>query len=63
MEYHLQAIDELSIPDDSDVDNVDHVDVVLPVTSKTSGSYRELAQCDTLIVIFDRGNHCHQQTV
>ena len=45
MEYHLQAIDELSIPDDSNMDNVDHMDVVLPVTSKTSWSYRELAQC------------------
>lgn len=34
MEYHLQAIDELSIPDGSDVDDVDHLDVALPVTSK-----------------------------
>ena len=34
MEYHLQAIDELSIPDGSVVDNVDHLDTTLPVTSK-----------------------------
>jgi len=34
MEYHLQAIDELSIPDGSDVDDVDRLDVALPVTSK-----------------------------
>ena len=35
MEYHLQAIDELSFPDDSVVDDVDHLDSTLPVTSKT----------------------------
>lgn len=33
MEYHLQAIDELSIPNDSDVDDGDHLDTALPVTS------------------------------
>lgn len=38
MEYHLQAIDELSIPDDSDVDNVDHLDASLPVISKLQDS-------------------------
>lgn len=34
MEYHLQAIDELSIPNDSDANEGDHVDAVQPVTSK-----------------------------
>ena len=35
IKYHLQAIDELSIPDDSDMDNVDHLTTALPVASKT----------------------------
>ena len=34
MEYHLQAIDELSIPNDSDVEEGDHVDAIHPITSK-----------------------------
>lgn len=34
MGYHLQAIDELSIPNDSDADEGDHVDAVQPVTGK-----------------------------
>ena len=34
MEYHLQAIDELSIPNDSDAEEGDHVDAIQPVTSK-----------------------------
>jgi len=34
MEYHLQAIDELSIPSDSDAEEGDHVDAIQPVTSK-----------------------------
>ena len=33
MEYHLQAIDELSIPNDSDVEDGDHLDAALPITS------------------------------
>ena len=34
MEYHLQAIDELSISNDSDAEEGDHVDAIQPVTSK-----------------------------
>ena len=34
MEYHLQAIDELSIPTDSDAEEGDHVDAIQPITSK-----------------------------
>lgn len=33
IKYHLQAIDELSIPDDSDMDNVDHLTTALPVAN------------------------------
>ncbi|XP_020621903.1 sarcolemmal membrane-associated protein-like [Orbicella faveolata] len=33
MEYHLQAIDELSIPNDSDAEEGDHVDAIQPVTN------------------------------
>ena len=28
MEYHLQAIDELSIPDENSLDSVEHMDTV-----------------------------------
>ena len=34
MEYHLQAIDDLSIPNDTDSNEGDHIDATRPVTSK-----------------------------
>ncbi|XP_078384658.1 uncharacterized protein LOC144667143 isoform X1 [Oculina patagonica] len=42
MEYHLQAIDELSIPNDSDVDDGDHLDTALPVTNHTDHAVNKL---------------------
>ena len=36
MEYHLQAIDELSIPDENSVDNVEHMDAVTPAIASNA---------------------------
>ena len=39
MEYHLQAIDELSIPDDNSVDNVDLVDTGISTVISNNNNY------------------------
>ena len=39
MEYHLQAIDELSIPDENSLDSVEHMDAVTSAITSNAVAY------------------------
>ena len=45
MEYHLQAIDELSIPDENSLDSVEHMDAVTSAITSNAVAYNSNLSC------------------
>ena len=45
MEYHLQAIDELSIPDENILDSVEHMDAVTSAITSNTVAYNSNLFC------------------